>query len=296
MDEEKLAKYREAGKIAAEAREFGKELIENGASRLEIVRKTEKKIKELGGGLAFPVNLSVDEVGAHDTAGINEKREVEGGLIKLDVGVHIDGFIADTATTVSMDSKQDKMVDAVEKALRKAVSMMKPGQKVKTISAKVEDTIKDFGYNPVKNLTGHGLGKYDLHANIQFPNVRNDIDYELKVGDIFALEPFATDGAGKVSESGRVLIYRWNDNAPTRSREGRKILKMAEDEFKKLPFAKRWLKDRISKLKLNMALRQLTNKDALYKYPVLKEAGSGDITQAEHTIIVGEEPEITTEI
>lgn len=296
MDKETLEKYREAGKIAAKARKFGKGLIEEGASRLELVERTEKKIKELGGKIAFPTNLSVNEVGAHDTAGVNEERTLESGLVKLDVGVHIDGYIGDTATTVSLGGEKKDMIRASEEALENALEMMKPGNSVREVSEEIESTIRNQSFNPVKNLTGHGLGKYDLHAKIEFPNVKTDIDYELKEGDVFALEPFVTEGAGKVTESDKVLIYRWEEDKSVRSREGRKILKMAKNDFYKLPFAKRWLTQKVSKLKLNLALRQLIQRNALYKYPVLREADGGDIAQAEHTVIVQEEPEITTSI
>lgn len=295
MDKETLEKYRKAGEIAAKVREFGKDLIGEEASYFEVVESTEDKIRELGGKPAFPVNLSVNEVGAHDTAGLNEERKLGDGLVKLDVGVQVDGFIGDTAVTVPLN-REGRLIEAANEALGKALKLMKPGNKVKEVSAKIEDTIRSYDYNPVKNLTGHGLGKYDLHAKLEFPNVKNDIDYELKEGDVFALEPFATDGAGKVGESNRTLIYRWQEDKSVRSREGRKILKMAKKDFRKLPFAKRWLTKKVSKLKLNIALRQLTQQSALYKYPVLKEVDDGDIAQAEHTVVVRDEPEITTKI
>ncbi len=294
MEEEILKKYRKAGKIAAKARDFGKEMIDEGVSYEKVVDQTEKKIKELGGKLAFPVNLSMNEVGAHDTADINEKRNIEPGLIKIDVGVHIDGYIGDTATTVPVKTKNKELVEASEKALEKALDMIKPGIKISEISSRIESTIKDFGYNPIRNLTGHGLGQYDLHAKTKFPNIETELDYKLKEGDVFALEPFATDGAGKVIESNRTMIFKWNDEKPVRSREARKILKMAKGKFNKLPFSKRWLVNDISKLRLNMSLRQLESINALYKYPVLREAEGGIISQAEHTVIVGKDPEITT--
>ncbi|MFB6216884.1 MAG: M24 family metallopeptidase, partial [Candidatus Aenigmatarchaeota archaeon] len=172
MDEEINERYRKAGNIAAKARDFGKSIIEKGASYEEIVDRTERKVRELGGELAFPVNLSVNDVGAHDTADINEERVVEGGLVKLDVGVHVDGWIGDTAVTVPVDSDKQDMIDAAREALDEAIDMMVPGNEVKNISSKIEQTIRDHGYNPVTNLTGHGLERYDLHAKLQFPNVK----------------------------------------------------------------------------------------------------------------------------
>lgn len=295
MNEEILKKYRKAGKIAKKAREFGKKLINPGESYLDVVNKTENKIKELGGEPAFPVNLSANEIGAHDTADINDKRKIKkGDLVKLDVGVHLDGYIADTALTVSLNSGKEKMIKAVEEALEKVLGKMKPNTKIKEISSIIESTIRKKEYNPVVNLTGHGLERYNLHAKVEIPNIKTDKDYSLKKGDVFAIEPFATDGRGKVKESNRTLIYRYLENKNIRLREGKKILDFAKKERMKLPFSRRWLKNEIGTLKLKMALKQLSQKNALYKYPVLKEIEGGDIAQAEHSVIVKEKPEVIT--
>ncbi|MFP4045545.1 MAG: type II methionyl aminopeptidase [Candidatus Aenigmatarchaeota archaeon] len=296
MDDEVLKKYRKAGRIAGKAREHGKKMLKKGTSYKEVVESTENRIRELGGEIAFPTNLSIGSAGAHDTADVNEERTLESGLAKIDVGVHVDGWIGDTATTVSLDGKDEEMIEAAEAGLEAAIGMMKPGNKVKDVSAKIEKAIRDHGYTPITNLTGHGLDKYDLHAKLQIPNVKNEINYELEKGDVFAIEPFATDGAGKVNEGNKTLIYCWQKDKSVRSRQGRKILKMAKNEYHKLPFAKRWLTEEISPLRLNMALRQLAERGALYKYPVLKEAEGGNVAQAEHTILVGEEPEILTKV
>ena len=296
MDEKVLEKYREAGEIAAKARDFGKGLIKEGTSYKKVVDKTEAKIRELGGEPAFPVNLSINDIGAHDTADVKDERTIKRGLVKLDVGVHVSGYIGDTAVTVPVDSDKGDMIKASEDALERALEMMKPGTRVSDVSSEIEKTIKDAGYNPIRNLTGHGLEKFNLHAKIEFPNVDTGTDYKLEEGDVFALEPFATDGAGKVKDSERTLIYMWERDVGVRSREGRKILNMAKKDFHKLPFAKRWLTQKVSMLRLNMALGQLTERNGLHEYPVLREVDGGDISQVEHTVIVKEKPEITTKL
>lgn len=295
MNKKILKKYRKAGKIAKEAREFGKNLIKAGKSYLEIVNQTETKIKELGAKPAFPVNLSVNEIGAHDTADINDNRTLEeGDLVKLDIGVHLDGYIADTALTVSLNSGKEKIIEAANLALRKAIEKMEPGNKIYEISEVIENSIKGKGYQPIVNLTGHGLERYSLHAKTEIPNIKNKNNYTLKEGDIFAIEPFATDGSGKVKKGKRVLIYKYLNRKSIRLREGKKILKLGKEDFGKLPFAKRWLKGKVSSLKLELCLKQLVQKNALCDYPVLKEVESGYIAQSEHTVIVKKNPEVTT--
>jgi methionyl aminopeptidase len=294
ITEEEVECYRKAGKIASQARGFGKKLIKPGVSYLEVVEKTEAKIKELGGETAFPTNLSVNEIGAHDTADIDDKRILkEGDLVKLDVGAQIDGYIADTAVAVSLGGNED-MIETTNQALKNALKMMVPGQKVSEVSEVIEKTIRENGFNPIVNLTGHGLDKFDLHAKMEFPNVKNDIKYELKEGDVFAIEPFATNGSGRVKEIDRVLIYRFMANYPTRLRESRKVLSLAQEKYHGLPFSRRWLTPGISKIKLMIILKQLTDNNALHQYPVLKEVANGIISQTEHTVIVKDKPEVTT--
>ncbi|MHC1604452.1 MAG: type II methionyl aminopeptidase, partial [Candidatus Methanofastidiosia archaeon] len=243
------------------------------------------------------VNVSINQNAAHDTADFGDERTFkEGDLIKLDAGVQIDGYIADSARTVSLNSGKEEMIKASEKALEEALKMMKPGVKVYEVSGAIEDTIKDMGFIPVINLTGHGLDKYELHARIEFPNVRPSIDYELKEDEVYAIEPFSSEGAGKVIESNRIYIYRYLRDMPVRFPESRQILKIAREDFHSLPFTKRWIikKLKISPLKLNLILKQLVQKGSLYDYPVLKDAGNGYVAQKEHTVIVGDKPIITT--
>jgi len=298
MEKEVLEKYRKAGKILSEAREFGASLIKPGVKIIDVVEKVEERIKKLGGEFAFPVNVSINQNAAHDTADINDTRVFnDGDLIKLDIGVQVDGYIADSAKTISLNSGKEDMIKASEEALQNALKMMVPGNNVSEISGVIEDTIKSHGFNPVMNLTGHGLERYELHARIEFPNVRSPIDYQLKEGEVFAIEPFSTDGAGKIMETNKVFIYRFLADRPVRFSESRKILAVAREDFHTLPFTKRWLIGKVSGLtpiKLNLILRQLVQNGSLYEYPVLREIKNGYVAQMEHTVIVKDNPEITT--
>lgn len=297
MEKEILNKYKKAGAILKETLDYGCGLIKPDVKILEVVKKVEERIKKLGGEFAFPVNVSINQNAAHDTADIGDERTFkEGDLIKLDAGVQIDGYIADSARTVSLNSGREDLMKASEKALEEALKMMKPGVKIYEVSGVIEDVIKGMGFVPVINLTGHGLDKYDLHARLEFPNVRPSIDYEMKEDEVYAIEPFSSEGAGKVIEGNRIYIYRYLNDMPVRFQESRQILKMAREDFHSLPFTKRWIteKMKISPLKLNLILKQLVQKGSLYDYPVLKDAGNGYIAQKEHSVIVKDTPIVTT--
>ena len=297
MKKEVLDNYKKAGKINRECLEFGKTAIKPGVKVIDIVRQIEEKILKSGAGFAFPVNVSFNEIAAHDTADIGDTRVFsEGDLVKLDVGVQIDGYIADAAVTISLNSGKEELYQTAKKALTEGLRMMKPGTPVPDVSQAIEQTIRNAGFNPIINLTGHGLDQYQLHSRIEFPNVRTDIDYVLEEGDVFALEPFVTDGSGKVTDTEKTLIYMFVSDRPTRFPESRNILELAGNDFHGLPFTKRWVaqKVRISPVKLRLVLKQLEQINSLYAYPALKEVSGSYVAQAENTVVVGDNPTITT--
>ena len=93
---ENIEKLKKAGAIARQVINYAKSFIKKDTPLLEIAEKIEAKIVELGGKPAFPVNLSINEVAAHSTPSFNDS-SLAYGLLKVYIGVHIDGFVADTA-------------------------------------------------------------------------------------------------------------------------------------------------------------------------------------------------------
>ncbi|MDD5416514.1 MAG: type II methionyl aminopeptidase [Candidatus Aenigmarchaeota archaeon] len=287
--------YKKAGRITAEALQLGAKMIKPGARLLDIANAVEHKIIQLGGRPAFPVNISINELSAHYTPLIDDKTEIKAeDYVKLDVGAHVDGFIGDTAVTIRPAGKDDLIICS-EKMLENAIRVMKPGTTIGEIGEVIEETAKQFGFNPVRNLTGHSLSRFDLHAGMTVPNIKTDSRYQIREGEIYAVEPFCTSGAGQVKDSGQAEIFRWLNDRPLRTPEGRKVLELARNDFSRLPFAKRWITG-ISKLKLDMILKQLIQLNAIHPYYPLKEVSEKPVAQTEHTIIVGEVPIITTKL
>ncbi|MEW6593123.1 MAG: type II methionyl aminopeptidase, partial [Candidatus Hadarchaeota archaeon] len=212
----------------------------------------------------------------------------------VDIGAHLDGYIADTAFTFATGTKVE-MAGAAELALEAAIAAVKPGVDLGEIGEAVEKTITSAGFKPIRNLTGHSLARWDLHAGITVPNVAGETGVKLNVGDVLAIEPFATDGAGYVEDQKRVYIYRHLRDVPTRLRMSRELLRDIKKEYSSLPFAERWLAKKMSKLRLELTLRELVGSAALWPYHVLAERGEGKVAQAEHTVIVTEQGcEVTT--
>jgi methionyl aminopeptidase len=288
-----LDKYRGAGRILAEVREEAIERIKEGVSLLEVAEFVENSIREKGGEPAFPCNISRNEEAAHATPSIDDKAVFGKDIVKLDIGTHIDGYIGDSAVTVDLSGNNDGLVKASEAALNEAIKIIRDGVSTVEIGEVIENTIREQGYKPVVNLTGHGLMRYNSHAPPTIPNVKYEHGVILRENDVVAIEPFATDaqGAGKVVESGNAEIYSLIKAKPVRLREAKKLLEEIK-KYQGLPFAKRWL----PRERLDLALRMLENtKGVLRDYPVLREEEKGLISQAEHTIIVKEDGcEVTT--
>ena len=290
LTDEKFEKHREAGEILAQVRDETADRVEVGASHLEIAEYAEDRIRELGGEPAFPVNISIDEEAAHATPSPEDDSTFGEEMINLDIGVHVDGWLADTAVTVDL-SGNPELAEAPAEALEAALDVIEPGVHTGEIGAEIESVIDGYGYNPVVNLSGHGLGRWEQHTEPNIPNRGVKQGVELEAGDTLAVEPFATDGGGKVSEGADEEIFALEREASVRNRDARKALEQIVEEFKTLPFARRWLDTR----RAEMALRRLSQQNVVHGYPVLKEKDGCLVSQKEHTIIVTEDGcEVTT--
>ena len=290
FDEAVAENYREAGEILTTVMDETRELIEPGVTHLEVAEYAEDRVRELGDGLAFPVNVSVDAEASHATPARDDETEFDDEMVCLDIGVHVDGYIADAATTVDL-SGTPELVEAAEEALAAAIDAAGPGVPVGEIGAEIEDVIEAYGYTPVYNLSGHGVQRYDAHTSPNVPNRGVDRSVELQPGQAVAIEPFVTDGRGKVGEGATEEIFELVEDRSVRNRSARQALEQIR-EFDGLPFAAREL----DSSRAEMALRRLTQKGVVKGYPVLTEQQGQLVSQAEHTILVREDGiEVTTE-
>ena len=287
MDIDELEKWREAGKLAHDALHFGKKLIEEGKSMLDITEKIENYVYRNGGKLAFPTNLAINNVGAHWTPSTKTTEKFQkGDLVKLDVGVHIDGYIGDNALTVEVGTeKYGKLIDTSREALNAAIEVAGPGINVGMIGYAVQTTIENRGYKPIANLTGHGIKRYNLHSGISVPNVKENGGAVLKPGDIIAIEPFVTDGAGRVGGKRNSNIYHVRQVRNIRDEKAAEMIDEIQHRYKGLPFAERWLHDIQTNDAAN-SLTKLMRVGIVSYYPVLDELGKGMVAQSEHTVLI----------
>ena len=290
---ENIEKLKKAGAIARQTINYAKSFIKKDTPLLEIAEKIEAKIIELGGKPAFPVNLSINEVAAHSTPSFNDS-SLAYGLLKVDLGVHIDGFVADTAFSLDLENNEENknLINAAESALNEATKVFSLNSKIKTIGATVENEMKKFGVIPIANLSGHSIEQYDLHAGVTIPNFDTSQDISIPEG-VYAIEPFSTKGLGSVRDGRPSGIYHLEKPGNVRDLFAREVLQYIEDEFSTLPFCSRWIYKKFSSRGL-LALRRIEEAGLLHHYAQLIENGKGKVAQAEHTIIITKNEKIIT--
>ena len=278
--------WEKAAKISAQARDYGKGLCKEGAKHLDIAEKVEAKIRELGGKPSFPVDISVNNMAAHASPFPNDTKVLlKGDIVKLDLGAHIDGFVTDTEITVEIGTnKHAKLIKAAEDALQAAIDVVKPGVKLCQIGAAVGDVITSAGFNPIRNLSGHGVDMWTVHTTPTIPNFDNGDQTKLEEGQHIAIEPFATDGEGFVKDGKPSGIFGLINLKPVRLDSARRMIAHLQEEYKTLPFSARWVQHLQN---ANFVLRYLEKEGVIRQYPELPEKSGGLVSQKEHTLEVG---------
>ncbi len=289
MLEEELDKYLRAGEIAAKVKSVVESIVKPGVPVLEIAERIESEIRSYGAEPAFPVNISINEVAAHYTPQPNDDLRIPpDSVVKVDLGVSVDGYIADTAVTVCLCDKLIPLVEAAREALDRALEKVRPGAKFVEVGMVVESTARRYGYTPIYNLSGHSLDRYAIHSGEIIPNYFDRrISGRFRDG-AYAIEPFITTGIGMVVDRQPVTIYALR-YSPKRvrelSEEARRFFDYVYGSRRGLPFAVRWyikeFGDRCSQI-----LAELRSKGLLIEYPILVERSGAPVAQFEETVVI----------
>jgi len=289
--------WQKAGKIASETRDYGISLFKEGETYIDIVKKIEEFIEKKGAKTAFPINISKNNLAAHYTPTPNDETKVEAGdLIKLDVGIHVDGAVGDTARTIEIKTNEyTELKKASEEALKNAIKILQAGLQVREIGKVVAETIQSYNFKPVKNLSGHGIEEWTVHAHPSIPNYDNNDKTKLEEGQVIAIEPFASNGAGFIKEGKGSSIYSIQNNKQVRDPITRKVLDYIKQEHRTLPFSKRDIVKKFPPFQTNIALNTLLNNNIIHEYAQLPEKDpQARVSQKEHTIRILDKPEVLT--
>ena len=289
VPQDELQKYQHAGVIAREIRKEIKKTVKIGMPIIEICEKVEGLTREKGAKPAFPCNVSINEVAAHYTSPPNDQQKVpEKSVVKVDIGVHVDGYIADTATTICFNPEYESMVQTAEEALAKAVEILKPGLSLTRFGSEIQKKIKIRGFKPVSNLTGHLIKRYIIHAGKSLPNVFNLSPSRIREGEIYGVEPFVTEtkASGRVENLKEKYVFRYQKNKSLKNPCAKQILGYIKKNFLTLPFTERWLTKFMSSSNYKNAFSELLSCKAIMGYPVFIEESRKTVAQAEYTILI----------
>ncbi len=291
-DREELEKFRLSGKILRETREEMRGYVEENMLIIDVCEKTENLIREKGGTPAFPTNVSINEVAAHYTAIPNDTSTIPiGSTVKIDIGVHVDGYVTDTAFTIAFNPEGKAMILTAELALKTVIDNIHGDMTLGDLGVLAEKTIKNRGFKPISNLTGHSVGRYLIHAGISIPSVSGFNPHKVKTGEVYAIEPFVTlpDAIGRVDDSPQTTIYRYLKAKSLKTAQSKKLAKHIEGKFRTLPFAERWLLGIVPDEQHKSAFNELLKSKSIMSYPVFIEASRKPVAQAEHTMLIKED-------
>ncbi len=286
MDSEILEKITKAGIVHQQLVAYAKEIVKKDVPLIDIANAIDAKIAELGAKPAFPINLSINEVAAHATPAFNDTTKAH-GLLKVDIGVHIDGFVADGAFTLDLEGTEEntKLIAAAESGLAAAIDTIKEGVTLREIGAAVSSAIEEHGAVAVRNLSGHQIEQYHLHAGLMIPNYDNSQEHVVPHG-LYAIEPFATMGNGIVKDGKPSGIFVINkEEGMVRDTFARQVLMFIDEEYQGLPFCSRWIHKEFGTRGL-VALRQIAQAGIVREYEQLVEVSRKNVAQAEHTVLL----------
>ncbi len=304
MEKQEIEAYVKAGEIAKEIKNFARDMIKPGIKLIDVAESIDGKIFELGGEPAFPVNLSLNEVAAHYTPAPRDEKAAE-GILKIDIGVAVDGYIADTAFSIDLtdDGEFKGMMELNEKILQNVTDKIHAGMEVCEVGDSVQESLENWNKNNnskfsvIKSLSGHSLGQDSIHDGLTISNHKNE-NKTILDNLAFAVEPFVTTGVGDIYEGQPGGIYVLQSNAPVRDRDAREVLQFIKEAFVTRPFCLRWLvkelSDELSEGKLRFVLSVLVKQGIIYEYPMLIEKSKKPVSQFENTFVVNDGKVICT--
>ncbi len=295
MDPHIIECYETAAKVHALCRTHARNTIQPGMKLLDIAEDIEALTQIHGCGIAFPVNLSLNEVAAHYTPSENDETTVEkGDVLKVDIGIHNHGYLVDAAITLdfSGDKEVENLLSATQEALESGFSQIKRGARVSDIGKAIAQTLHARNVKPIENLSGHGIDQYTAHCAPSIPNVETGDAETLEDNAAYAMEPFASiRGNGRISDTPQCEIFEVSE--PTnmvRNPAARKLYAFCEETYDGFPFAERWIARDLdmSAFSRKIALRELVKFGAFEAHSVLQERKGAIVAQFETTILIND--------
>jgi len=282
-----VEQYVKSGRITKELRSLVRERVRPGMGYVETCEWIEKEIVARGGAAAFPTGIGVNHVTAHYAPQeADESKFLETDVIKVDFGVHVEGYVTDTAVTLTFNPEYELLVEAAERTLNAAIGALKSERRVGEIGREIRREASRFGFKTIENLTGHTVDRYVVHAGKSIPNLFVQNMPSLKEEDVFAVEPFLTLGsaAGYVVDSEAETIFSLLARKSTGVKELDEFASRLWEERKTLPFTPRWYVSEFGRERVDRIIKELVRRRLMRGYPTLVEASMKPVAQFEHTM------------
>lgn len=295
---------RRAAEVHRQVRKYMRSIIKPGMLMMELCETLEnmvrKLIKENGlqAGIAFPTGCSLNWVAAHWTPNSGDKTVLQyDDVMKLDFGTHIDGHIVDCAFTVAFNPMFDPLLQATRDATNTGIKEAGIDARLCDVGAAIQEVMesyeveingKVFQVKSVRNLNGHSIGPYQIHAGKSVPIVKGGEQTKMEEGEFYAIETFGSTGKGFVREDLECSHYMKNfdvGHVPLRVAKAKQLLGTINNNFGTLAFCRRYL-DRIGETKYLMALKNLCDVGIVQPYPPLCDVRGSYVSQFEHTILL----------
>ena len=307
---------REASEVHRQVRSYAQSFIKPGIKLIDMCEKLEEKNRELvqerglERGIGFPTGCSINEVAAHYTPNCGDNTVLQqGDVCKVDFGTQIDGRIIDCAFTVAFDHKYDNLLKAVQEATDAGIRNAGVDVRLCDVGAAVEEVMESYEVEldgvtyPVKcirNLNGHSIGQYQIHAGQSVPIVDNGDQTKMLEDQMYAIETFGSTGRGHVYEEGECSHYMKNFDAPRvplKLKSAKNLLAHVNKTFGTLAFCRRWLeRDDGGSFTVNSlqgkqeryitGLKNLCDAGIVNAYPPLVDSPGAYTAQYEHTILL----------
>jgi methionyl aminopeptidase len=253
-------------------------------------------------GIGFPTGCSINSCAAHYTPNPGDKTVLKyDDVMKLDFGTHVNGYIVDSAFTWAPNPKYEKLLEAVRAATEAGIQtagidvrLCDVGEAVQEVmeSYEVEIDGKTYPVKVVRNLMGHSIMPYQIHAGKSVPCTGGGEQTKMEEGEVFAIETFGSTGKGYVRESGECSHFALNQNSEQarqrlRLPEAKRLADRIEKKFSTLPWCKRYLERQpLGESRYQIYLRNLINAGIVEEYPPLCDIKGSFVAQYEHTIIL----------
>ncbi|KAG2258710.1 hypothetical protein Bca52824_078004 [Brassica carinata] len=247
---------------------------------------------------AAEVHRQVRKVAAHWTPNSGDKTVLQSDdVMKLDFGTHIDGHIVDCAFTVAFNPMYDPLLAASREATYTGIKEAGIDVRLCDIGAAIQEVMesyeveingKVFPVKSIRNLNGHSIGPYQIHAGKSVPIVKGGEQTKMEEGEFYAIETFGSTGKGFVREDLECSHYMKNfdvGHVPLRLPRAKQLLATINNNFSTLAFCRRYL-DRIGETKYLMALKNLCDAGIVQPYPPLCDVKGSYVSQYEHTILL----------